>query len=289
MASVGNEGDYRNIYNDLAETDSFVLSSSLFMQNYLDYTPVNLTQIASKLYDYDPAVEYNEPEPEPEPIPEPVPEPDPEPVPEPEPTPEPDPEPELEPPISQPVTIHIPTPSQCGAGLSGGYISNSTAKDQNGRYLSYLSTVKFKSTSGQTSTFIHRCLKDSLQKMLDEYNTQVAAANKIGGWGWRSQTKQIELRQKHCGTSEYDVWEKPASECSPPTARPGYSSHQDGLAIDFFCLNNLLNKTNCEGFFSWLDCNAAQYGLINLPSEPWHWYYPIKKPSKIDEKLTAGC
>ncbi|WNG61464.1 M15 family metallopeptidase [Archangium gephyra] len=25
------------------------------------------------------------------------------------------------------------------------------------------------------------------------------------------------------------------------------------------------------GGFVWLKANAARYGFINLPSEPWHW------------------
>ena len=284
LSSAGNQGGHRNVYNDLAAAESFTLSSSLFMRNYLDRAPVDLTAAAQDLYGYEPDIKYNDPEP-------------PVAVPEPEPatnTPEPDPEPERvttpdpEPPAPAASAFRI-SPGQCSAGLASGYIATPGASDQAGRYLVRLETVKFKNLEGMTSTLIHRCLKDSLQNMLDTYNEGVTAENRIGGWGWRSHARQIELRENNCGETEYDIWEKPASQCSPPTSRPGYSDHQDGLAIDFYCLDKLLSKTNCGNFFDWLDCNAAQYGLINLQSEAWHWFYPVKKPWRVDDKLSEGC
>lgn len=91
----------------------------------------------------------------------------------------------------------------------------------------------------------------------------------LDGWGWRSNQRQIELRQAHCGTSPWDVWERPSSDCSPPTARPGRSQHERGFAIDFTQGGQVLNS-NSTGFH-WLKENAASFGLYNLPSEPWHW------------------
>ena len=120
-----------------------------------------------------------------------------------------------------------------------------------------------------------------MTQLLSDYNRQALNVNnKIGGWGWRSQDSQINLRTKHCAGSDgvashHDIWMKSASQCSPPTARPGTSSHQNGLAIDFYCGSGG-SLSQCAGgaTFRWLDSNAAQYGLINLPSEPWHWYFP---------------
>lgn len=91
----------------------------------------------------------------------------------------------------------------------------------------------------------------------------------LGGWGWRSPDDQVRLRREHCGPSPYDVWAKPASQCDPPTARPGQSLHERGLAIDFTC--NGQSLTTGSGCFEWLQANAARFGLFNLPSEPWHW------------------
>jgi hypothetical protein len=91
-----------------------------------------------------------------------------------------------------------------------------------------------------------------------------------GSSGYRDPQRQIELRRAHCGTSHYAIYEMPASQCSPPTARPGRSMHERGLAIDFVCNGNLIRSRN-NPCFAWLDANAARYGLHNLPSEPWHW------------------
>jgi len=86
------------------------------------------------------------------------------------------------------------------------------------------------------------------------------------GSGYRDQARQIELRKQNCGTTYFAVWEMPASQCSPPTAIPGTSMHEKGLAIDFNACS-----TRTTGCYRWLAVNAAEFGLINLPSEPWHW------------------
>jgi D-alanyl-D-alanine carboxypeptidase len=88
--------------------------------------------------------------------------------------------------------------------------------------------------------------------------------------GWRSPQKQIELRREHCGSSNYAIYYMPASQCSPPTARPGSSMHERGLAIDFSCNGGgaIRYGNSC---WNWLAAHADEYGLYNLPSEPWHW------------------
>jgi LAS superfamily LD-carboxypeptidase LdcB len=90
------------------------------------------------------------------------------------------------------------------------------------------------------------------------------------GGGYRDPAEQIALREAHCGTSYYAIYEMPSSQCNPPTARPGTSMHEQGLAIDFTCNGGgaLSSRSIC---FAWLSDNAATYGLYNLPSEPWHW------------------
>lgn len=90
----------------------------------------------------------------------------------------------------------------------------------------------------------------------------------LGGWGYRSSADQIRLRRQHCGSSEYAIYQMPSSQCRPPTARPGASMHERGLAVDFTCFGRPIAGTRC---FRWLQANAARYGLYNLKSEPWHW------------------
>ena len=114
---------------------------------------------------------------------------------------------------------------------------------------------------------VHKDIADTVDRLL------TAARNDgidLGGWGYRSNVRQIELRMAHCGTSEYAIWEMPASACSPPTARPGQSNHERGLAIDFTYNGGSITTRSNAGFV-WLADNAARFGFVNLPSEPWHW------------------
>lgn len=97
-----------------------------------------------------------------------------------------------------------------------------------------------------------------------------ADGRSFGGGGYRSSDGQVAARRRNCGTSNYDVYEKPASRCSPPTARPGQSMHEQGLAIDFTYNGSLIQSRSSEGF-QWLKANAARFGFYNLPSEAWHW------------------
>ncbi len=50
-------------------------------------------------------------------------------------------------------------------------------------------------------------------------------------------------------------------------ARPGYSNHQSGLALDL--------NTSSSGVYNWLSRNASRYGFRRtVPSEAWHWERP---------------
>ncbi len=92
----------------------------------------------------------------------------------------------------------------------------------------------------------------------------------LGGWGYRSHQRQIELRRSHCGASNYAVWQMPSHQCRPPTARPGRSNHEKGLAIDFTNSGRLITSRS-SAVFQALQRIAPQFGFKNLPSEPWHW------------------
>jgi LAS superfamily LD-carboxypeptidase LdcB len=106
-----------------------------------------------------------------------------------------------------------------------------------------------------------------VQALLD-----AAAADGISlcGGGYRSPEEQIQLRMENCGTSDYAIYQMPASQCDPPTARPGTSLHEQGLAIDFTCDGGSVVDYG-DVCWNWLEANANSYGLYNLPSEPWHW------------------
>ncbi|MFN0090612.1 MAG: D-alanyl-D-alanine carboxypeptidase family protein [Acidimicrobiales bacterium] len=108
----------------------------------------------------------------------------------------------------------------------------------------------------------------------DNLEAMLAAAAQDGivlsGGGYRDSGQQVALRRAHCGSSEYAVYSAPASSCRPPTARPGASAHEQGLAIDFTYNGGVISSRSNRGF-QWLARNAGSYGFYNLPSEPWHW------------------
>jgi LAS superfamily LD-carboxypeptidase LdcB len=74
--------------------------------------------------------------------------------------------------------------------------------------------------------------------------------------GFRSHERQKEL---------HDDWKAGVGN---PAAKPGYSNHQTGRAIDI----NLLGVP--KETFAWLTKNAARFGFRRtVASEPWHWEY----------------
>ncbi|MGY6501757.1 MAG: D-alanyl-D-alanine carboxypeptidase family protein [Acidimicrobiales bacterium] len=125
-------------------------------------------------------------------------------------------------------------------------------------------TIQLTTVGGIT---VNSSIAGPLQQMLSH-----AASDGIilTGGGYRDSAQQIALRRAHCGSSNYAIYEMPAGQCSPPTARPGSSLHEQGLAIDFSANGSSITSRSHPGFV-WLAQNAASYGFYNLPSEPWHW------------------
>lgn len=76
------------------------------------------------------------------------------------------------------------------------------------------------------------------------------------GSGHRTVEEQIALRKKNgCP----DIWSSPASSCRVPTAIPGRSMHNKGLAADI------------TGDKEWANANAARFGMhFNVNGEDWH-------------------
>jgi peptidoglycan hydrolase CwlO-like protein len=113
---------------------------------------------------------------------------------------------------------------------------------------------------------VHQSIAGNLQSLLS-----AAAADGIqfSGGGYRDPAGQIAVRRSNCGSSNYAIYQMPASACRPPTARPGQSMHERGLAIDFTQGGRTLTRGSAG--FQWLQANAGRFGFRNLPSEPWHW------------------
>ena len=113
---------------------------------------------------------------------------------------------------------------------------------------------------------VHESIADKLLALLKAASRD---GIRLGGGGYRSSQSQINLRRAHCGTSNWAIYSKPSYQCRPPTARPGASMHERGLAVDF-TQNGRALWSNTSGY-RWLKRNASKYGFRNLPSEPWHW------------------
>lgn len=111
--------------------------------------------------------------------------------------------------------------------------------------------------------WVHESIAEDVAALLE-----AAASDGIilGGGGYRNSADQQRLREAHCS----DPVNSPASSCRPPTARPGMSQHERGLAIDFTYEGGVMTSRSSPGY-RWLAENASQFGLKNLPSEPWHW------------------
>ena len=110
---------------------------------------------------------------------------------------------------------------------------------------------------------VHRDIADDLARLLDAAE---ADAVSFGGGGYRDPEDQWRLRRANCP----DPANSPPSSCRPPTARPGQSMHEQGLAVDFTYDGALISSRSNPGF-RWLSANAGRFGFRNLPSEPWHW------------------
>lgn len=113
---------------------------------------------------------------------------------------------------------------------------------------------------------VHQAIAAPLRDLLAAASS---AGHTLTGSGHRSTARQIRLRVSGCGTSPWAVHSKPPGDCGTPVATPGNSMHQLGLAVDFSVGGRLLRST--DSAFTWLSANASDYGLYNLPSEPWHW------------------
>ena len=111
---------------------------------------------------------------------------------------------------------------------------------------------------------VNKVVAYPFQRMVDD---AAKAGIKLSGGGFRTKQQQIALRTTNgCP----DVWTAPASSCRVPTAIPGRSLHELGLAIDLSTGGKSI-PNHASPAYKWLAANAAKYGFANLPSEAWHW------------------
>jgi len=146
---------------------------------------------------------------------------------------------------------------------SGGGSAGNSGGDGGGRTYTISGGGNIVSVGGIR---VSASIADNLQRLL---NAAAAAGINFSGGGYRDPAGQIAVRRNNCGSSDYAIYQMPASSCRPPTARPGSSMHEQGLAIDFTQGGSTLTRGSSG--YAWLKANAGSYGFRNLPSEPWHW------------------
>lgn len=85
--------------------------------------------------------------------------------------------------------------------------------------------------------------------------------------GWRSNEYQTELYELSKKTGPQAEVEKKRRGVTGVVAKPGFSNHQSGEAVD-------IASTADPKVWNWLQANAAKYGFKNtVKSEKWHWEY----------------
>lgn len=150
------------------------------------------------------------------------------------------------------------------ARLAARVASRAPQAPRASRTISRVGTVNLTTVRGIT---VATEIAGNLESLLAAADAEGLA---LSGGGYRSSDGQIAARRANCGTSDYAIYEMPPSQCRPPTARPGTSMHERGLAIDFTSGGSLI-RSRSEPAFRWLAANASRFGLYNLPEEPWHW------------------
>src|SRR4029077_5366492 len=99
----------------------------------------------------------------------------------------------------------------------------------------------------------------SIAGQLDKMLAAAAADGFVlTGQGYRSPDQQLAGRRENCGSSQYDVYQMPPNDCHPPTAYPGTSMHEQGLAIDFMW-NGSIISSHGNPAWQWLNSNAASF------------------------------
>ncbi len=130
--------------------------------------------------------------------------------------------------------------------------------------------------------------------------------------GYRPATRQFELWRNHFNGYYNDTRKHRAKAVGGEhgsaaiswmadyvrgkTATPGYSNHQNGLAVDFFVIEKgtvhkadsheeSLKAWKSTWFWGWMNANANSFGFFQNKKidEPWHWEYKVGKEPESQE------
>jgi hypothetical protein len=109
---------------------------------------------------------------------------------------------------------------------------------------------KCKTPLGEVASLISLRVEDMIKAAKKDKVT-------LTGSAFRSYEEQKRLYDQNCS----------GGYCDPPTAAPGNSNHEKGLAIDF----HGIGRVGSGSTWDWLVKHGKDYGFYNLPSEGWHW------------------
>ena len=127
-----------------------------------------------------------------------------------------------------------------------------------------------------------------LQSMFDDMRTE--GVYPVVGEGYRSEQQQQEMMQEKIDAylAEGYSERKARKEAEKWVAKPNYSEHQLGLALDINA-----DKSRCDNdtVYQWLAQNAYRYGFIRrypegkeditgIDYEPWHYRYVGKEAAQ---------
>ena len=137
------------------------------------------------------------------------------------------------------------------------------------------------------------------ERIIEPFNKMQKDASKenLNIWissGYRSMERQKVLYEKeieafsNTGLNHSDA----VSKASKSVARPGYSEHNTGLALD---LDGVLDSFNQTKEYEWLQLHAQDYGFVlrypkdkqditKIKFEPWHYrYVGVEHAKKMKE------
>lgn len=152
----------------------------------------------------------------------------------------------------------------------------------------------------QNSTIITAFDVQMDSRLKEPYEALYRAATADGMNLWisscyRSQELQAELFQEEIDNNVRSgmTEEQAESEAEIAVARPGYSEHNTGLAIDFNGVSEDFENTK---EFQWLQEHGAEYGFIlrypkgkegitHIMYEPWHYRYVGKEHAEKMKEL----
>lgn len=116
-------------------------------------------------------------------------------------------------------------------------------------------------------SLVHKKLGPYVKKALSEARSQNIGLNI--SVAYRSCDTQLNLRRINCGPGNFNLYQKPSNQCTPPTEPAGRSLHNEGLAVDFSCTGYaVFDNSTC---YSWLQKNGGSFHLYNHALESWHW------------------